>query len=334
MLAGSLHRGTRINSWQRFDVRRIEDLANAVLGADLDVVQMPGPRVRGSLAFAACRGVLFSSGLIEGHVSLSGPLCRDAITRGIGLRFGPNSWLGLTPVRNGHIGVVLPGDRNEAWLSAGSLYVTATLSAQRLEEEAERVGLVFNRRMTSRTGLHPQPIAPPSLVSLTRQVASIHSGSTATNDDANAEVGFKVLHTVIGRYACATTVGGGRIRPAPHAAIVYRARRYIGEHLAEPITLDRIAGAVSTSPRTLARAFVEVLGDTPGDYVRRLRLHRIRRDLVAERQGTRAIATIAARWGLPEPGRMSRWYGELFGELPGDTQVVALARWRLTDELL
>jgi AraC-like DNA-binding protein len=115
---------------------------------------------------------------------------------------------------------------------------------------------------------------------------------------------------------------------------VYRARRYIGEHLAEPITLDRIAGAVSTSPRTLSRAFVEVLGDTPGDYVRRLRLHRIRRDLVAERQGTRAIATIAAHWGLQEPGRMSRWYGELFGELPGDTQAAALARRRLTDDLL
>jgi AraC-like DNA-binding protein len=334
MLVGSRPRGTRLNSWQRFDVRRIENLANAVLGADLDVVQMPGPRVRGSLAFAAYRGVLFSSGLIEGHVSLSGPLCRDAITLGIGLRFGPNSWLGLTPVRNGHIGVVLPGDRSEAWLSGESLYVTATLSAQRLEEEAERAGLVFNRRMTLRTGLHPRPIAPPTLVSLTRQVASIHSGSTTTNDDANAEVGFRVLHTVIERYACATTVGDGRLKPARDAAIVYRARRYIGEHLAEPITLDRIAAAVSISPRTLSRAFVDVLSDTPGDYVRRVRLHRIRRDLVVQQQETRTIATIAARWGLQEPARMSHCYGEMFGELPGDTQAAALARRRLTNELL
>jgi AraC-like DNA-binding protein len=278
--------------------------------------------------------VLFSSGLIEGHVSLSGPLCRDAITLGIGLRFGTNSWLGLTSVRNGHIGVVLPGDRSEAWLSGESLYVTATLSAQRLEEEAERVGLVVNRRMTSRTGLHPQPIASESLVSLARQVAGLHSRRTTTTNDANAEIGFKVLHTVIGRYAFATTAGGGRLRPARDAAIVYRARRYIGEHLAEPITLDRIAGAVSTSPRTLSRAFVAVLGDTPGDYIRRLRLHHIRRDLMAEQKGTRAIATIAARWGLQEPGWMSRWYGELFGELPGDTQAAALARRRLTDELL
>jgi hypothetical protein len=55
---------------------------------------------------------------------------------------------------------------------------------------------------------------------------------------------------------------------------------------------------------------------------------------MAERQGTRAIATIAARWGLHEPGRMSRWYEALFGELPGDTQTAALARPRLTDEFL
>jgi transcriptional regulator GlxA family with amidase domain len=43
-----------------------------------------------------------------------------------------------------------------------------------------------------------------------------------------------------------------------------------------PLTLETIAAAVGTSPRTLSRAFVEVLDDAPGDYVRRLRLHRIR----------------------------------------------------------
>ncbi|WP_394893694.1 DUF1214 domain-containing protein [Mesorhizobium sp. AaZ16] len=55
-----MDRGARF--WHRFDIRRIEDLSNAVLGAELEAIQMAGPRIRGSLAFAARDGIIFSSG--------------------------------------------------------------------------------------------------------------------------------------------------------------------------------------------------------------------------------------------------------------------------------
>ena len=53
-------------TWHRFAVRRIDDMTNAIWGADLEAVQMPGDRIRGSLAFAARDGIVFSSGLIDG----------------------------------------------------------------------------------------------------------------------------------------------------------------------------------------------------------------------------------------------------------------------------
>jgi hypothetical protein len=55
-------------AWRRFPVRRIEDLRNAVLGADLEAMQMAGPPPSGSLAFRASRGIVFSTGLIDGKV--------------------------------------------------------------------------------------------------------------------------------------------------------------------------------------------------------------------------------------------------------------------------
>src|SRR5262245_39377015 len=133
-----------VRCWHRFDIRQVEDLANSVLGADLEVIQMAGPRVRGSLAFAASDGVTFSSGLIQGNVAVSGPLSHDAITIGVGLRVGPGSRQWLNAVGNGDVGVYLPGDEQDGLFMKGTLYIAATLSAGRLEEEAAREGLALD----------------------------------------------------------------------------------------------------------------------------------------------------------------------------------------------
>ena len=335
-MAASLQCDPRVRSWQRFDVRHVEDLANAVLGADLDVVQMPGPPVRGSLAFSALRGVLFSSGLIEGNVTLYGPLAPDAITIGIGLHFGPNSRLWLHPVHNGNIGIVLPGDTHDASLTVGSLYVTATLSAIRLKQEAARHGLVLNPRVVARTGLHSQPIAETSLASLTNLVACIHRRGAAA-PFSHPDIGGAVLRAVIEHCAQLTSAAEAadiRVNGNDRTAIVSRARKYIANHLDGRLTLDIVARATGTSIRTLVRAFVEILNDTPADYIRRLRLHQIRRALTSRREARTAIATIAARWGMTEPGRMAGWYCDVFGELPSTTRAASRARRRLTNEAM
>src|SRR5262245_10466088 len=117
-------------------------------------------------------------------------------------------------------------------------------------------------------------------------------------------------------------------------AIVLRARTYITEHLAAPLTLDAVAHATGTSRRTIVRAFVEVLNDTPTDYIRRLRLHRIRKALVSRQDAGTSIAAIAARWGMTEPDRMSEWYSEMSGELPNETRTAASEHRRLGDRTL
>jgi AraC-like DNA-binding protein len=315
--------------WHRFAIHSIDDLANAVFGAELEPVQMAGPLVRGSLAFAARGGVVFSSGLIEGRVALRGPVSRDAITLAIGLRFGPNSRLCLDTVRDGEVGVILPGDQPDASLTAGSLYVTATLSAQRLMEEADRHALVLDRGMISRTGRHPQPIAQSLIVSLTTQVTRIHRPET---DAGSPDIGGEVLRTVIEHYRRVPAIANTRTNPAGRAGVVLRARKYIEDHLAAPLTLDAIANGAGTSRPTLVRAFEDVLDDTPGEYVRRLRLHRIRRDLASPGDTRHTISMIAERWGMNEPERMTRWYCALFGESPSVTRAAALAHQRLATE--
>ncbi|WP_437405204.1 helix-turn-helix domain-containing protein [Sinorhizobium meliloti] len=112
---------------------------------------------------------------------------------------------------------------------------------------------------------------------------------------------------------------GRRANTHLHARIVARARAYIVEHLSEPIALDDIAAAAFASRRTLYRAFADILDDTPQTYVRRLRLHRIRRGLATDRERACTIAVVANEWGISELGRLAGWYRELFGELPSET---------------
>ena len=311
--------------WQRFDINRIEDLRNAVLGAELEAVQMAGARVRGSLAFAARDGVIFSTGCIRGRVSISGPLSRETITVGVGLTFGPGSRFWLNPVTDGDVAVFLPGEACDVLFAEGSLYLAANLAEERLEEEAARHDLVLDRRTILRTGLHSRPIAPPTLARLQGEVARLHDRCRIVGDE---KIGGAVLQAVIEHYARLPAGGAGRSDPTGRGKIVHRAREFIRANLDRPISLDVLAVAAGTSQRTLARAFLEVLGDTPANYVRRLRLHRVRHELVRDAASGRTIREIAAAWGVREPGRMADWYRDLFGEYPRDTLRMNLMRRR------
>jgi AraC-like DNA-binding protein len=296
-------------------------------------MQLAGAAPRGSLAFAAHRGVVFSTGLVDGNVSLSGPLSRDAITLGIGLHFGPKSRVCLNTVRDGDVGVVLPGDSQEASLTSGSLYITATLTARQLEEEVSRAGLAFNRSMTLRTGLHPRPIERSLLVVLTSEIVRIHSRQSADSTEF-AGTADETLRLIVEHYARAPLREGARARAAGRALIVSRARAYIQEHLESEFTLEAIARAAGTSRRTLAHAFTELLDETPCNYVSRARLHRIRQELVSNGEAPAAISAIAKKWGMREPEQMERSYRDLFGEPPSATCAAALARRQLGNNLL
>jgi transcriptional regulator GlxA family with amidase domain len=150
------------------------------------------------------------------------------------------------------------------------------------------------------------------------------SGVTMTATDAWAGLMSLASCTFHGRVAdgaVATMVDPPAAAPFSdgHARIVARAREWLAANLAEPITVDALVAAARTSRRTLHRAFVEVLGETPRDHVLRLRLERIRAKLEAAAGNTCTVADIATRWGIGEIGRFAARYRAQFGELPSAT---------------
>ncbi|MGD9865251.1 MAG: GlxA family transcriptional regulator [Pseudodonghicola sp.] len=57
-------------------------------------------------------------------------------------------------------------------------------------------------------------------------------------------------------------------------SVVFKAKRWLREHIQTPYNLEEVAREAAVSPRTLLRHFQEVEGITPLDYLHRLRVER------------------------------------------------------------
>jgi AraC-like DNA-binding protein len=99
-----------------------------------------------------------------------------------------------------------------------------------------------------------------------------------------------------------------------------RACDFIRQHLSSDIALADIAQAACCSPRSLARAFRDAGEAPPMQYVRKLRLESIRRELLAPAAWRKTVADMAFEWGYRHLGEFNRQYRAAFGETPSQTR--------------
>jgi transcriptional regulator GlxA family with amidase domain len=98
-----------------------------------------------------------------------------------------------------------------------------------------------------------------------------------------------------------------------------RAVGFIHEHAHLDIGLSDIAAAIGVTPRSIQYTFRRHLGTTPLEYLRRVRLDRAHRDLLAANPAVDTVMAIAERWRFSHPGRFSIAYREAFGRPPSRT---------------
>jgi AraC family transcriptional regulator, ethanolamine operon transcriptional activator len=103
------------------------------------------------------------------------------------------------------------------------------------------------------------------------------------------------------------------------ALIVKAAEDYALSHTDDRVYVGDLCRAAATSERALEYAFKNVLGLTPVAYLTRLRLHRVRRALLAATHGSATVSALALDWGFWHFGDFSRAYKDCFGELPSET---------------
>jgi len=94
-----------------------------------------------------------------------------------------------------------------------------------------------------------------------------------------------------------------------------RARDLLAAGYHEPIPLDRAAREACLSPFHFQRTFARVFGETPHDFLTRLRMDRARRLLAA---GDLPVTEICFEVGYRSVGTFSSRFASLTGQSPTD----------------
>jgi AraC-like DNA-binding protein len=102
------------------------------------------------------------------------------------------------------------------------------------------------------------------------------------------------------------------------SAAVRRAVDFIESHAHLPITLESVAADAFVSPRALQLGFRKYFDATPMEFLRGVRMRRVRTELLAANTSTR-VSEVAARCGFPHAGRFAIQYAKTFGESPSQT---------------
>jgi AraC family transcriptional regulator len=98
---------------------------------------------------------------------------------------------------------------------------------------------------------------------------------------------------------------------AEYHSRIDRAIAYVNCHLAEPLTLEILADAAYFSPFHFHRIFSMLVGETPGDFINRLRLERAANLILA--QDRRSLTDIAFLCGFSSSSVFSRSFRRHFG---------------------
>lgn len=113
-----------------------------------------------------------------------------------------------------------------------------------------------------------------------------------------------------------------RYEVPPHSShwqLVRSVESFLDTNLARDLSLAELCSAAGVSERTLRRAFDNVLGVGPLQYLKAFRLNRAHCELKQAASNKNSVAKVAMHWGLKHLGRFSQEYRHFFGEMPSDT---------------
>lgn len=98
---------------------------------------------------------------------------------------------------------------------------------------------------------------------------------------------------------------------------VRRVQEYLQANAHEPITVEELSFIAGVSLRSLYAGFKEFLNTSPMQYLRELRMERVRAELLSGE--ATSVTGVALRWGFAHMGRFSAEYKHRYGETPSQS---------------
>ncbi len=106
---------------------------------------------------------------------------------------------------------------------------------------------------------------------------------------------------------------------AKRQQVVARARAHVLDHPDQAVTVPELCEQLHVSRRTLQYCFEDVLGLSPLQYLRAIRLNGVRRQLRQAAAQGQSVQDVAVHWGFWHFSQFATDYRKLFGEAPSAT---------------
>ena len=119
---------------------------------------------------------------------------------------------------------------------------------------------------------------------------------------------------------CGLIHGAAQQRPQPVPAVLQKVRQYLHEQYAQKITLDTLSARYNISKYHLQRSFQRYFGQSPGEYLTRLRLTRAKELL---RATDLPVSEVAYRVGMEN----TSYFISVFRAREGATPQQYRRRW-------
>jgi AraC-like DNA-binding protein len=97
------------------------------------------------------------------------------------------------------------------------------------------------------------------------------------------------------------------------------AQEWMVANARRPITITDISTATGIAVRSVQASFQRHTGMSPMQFLRQIRLHRVRAELSLAEAGSCSVAEVALGWGFTHLGRFAGAYAAAFGEPPSHT---------------
>lgn len=134
-------------------------------------------------------------------------------------------------------------------------------------------------------------------------------------EQLEAFVMTQLLHVGQHQYTDALRAPVEAVRLGRLAPIV----EYMEANADQPLTPQELARVGCMSVRTLHTSFQQTFGESPMTYLRRIRLDRVRAELLRANASDVRVTDVAMKWGFFHQSRFAQQYRDQFGELPSRT---------------
>ena len=237
----------------------------------------------------------------------------------IPLKFGSQSLYWNAPFTPHELPAGLPGGLDVVF-DAGQIHIIVLIELSLLERMLTKQQVIALKRAAAKRQL---PIEKHALDSFTQWLLNLLSHAQQHVDiyqhasilrSIEEDLLQQLLRVVRLPLQVSTIDSRHRRRQGFEMAI-----EFLREADLSSLSVPELSSQTGVSQRTLEYAFQEHLNITPVSFIRKLRLHSIRRILLSSHVSDTTISGTAHQHGIYDMGRFASIYKNHFGELPSQT---------------